>query len=695
MIKLRWIIVAIILITKASLGQNLMILSPEHLAINNSTARVANHLLSNSGMAQSYYQDFSTASLSLYLPYSQLTDGRISTSVIQFHIPTYQWGNLKFSYADNTIQNFKKPVYSIKMLQLGFAKNIFQRLILATSLKWNNFTWYSDLHSEISVNGYSADLSSVFIINGYSSLGVSLENIYRSMFSSVRGDGEPRNLRIAYNRLNDLNIFSWEGGFIFSEDSKFNYQPGGFISSTMNIPYAFSIGAEYKYLNHHELGTFIGFIYRSNNLLARISYGMRFDNSSLPGSTYRHALGIQFTLKRSKNARKITNPQILLRDNEPPFLTGKRISNYTALKSIDESDILKVLVDAKDPQSGLANVMMTIVPSTDTTDIVYNRTIKLDNQLSFLDTLYFDGVLPDNNFLQNGNYFLKIIVKDQVGNSSKTSKIPFQLLAHRNDHNGPHIGLSYDTSSVNLEADVKNYNLSAKVSVADIEGSPLSWWVTLHRSFDDSTWTKVKTMRGQIKILNQKLQWSLKGNPRYPISGFYKLHVEAQDALDNRTVLWSGTKRLFQEAIEPYPEDNINSENATDILSDAKIKGISEFTVYDTENMIPKDSLVNRFAIKTTYTYRGKVIELSDFVFDNNQPFNTYVNRKGLHIIGVYLQDLPKSTLIVQTSFDLPKLPESEINLVSFLNEAYGISKDRIKFEKIKGKSSFHFLIKE
>lgn len=669
-----------------------MILSPEHLAINNSTARINNDLLSNSGMAQSYFGNSALVGLSLYSPYGHLTDSRIYTSGMQFYLPTYNWGTLKFSYTDNSNENFNKPVYSNKMVNLGYAKNITQRLITAATFKWNSYTWYSDIYPELSTNGFSLNINSIFIVNGYSSVGIALENIYRSEYSKNKNDGEPRTVRLGYNRVNKADIISWEAGYILSEDSEFNYQSGGYLSSILTLPYAFTIGAEYKYLNNHEFGTFLGFNYHTNSFNAYISYALRIDNSPLPMTSYKHALGIQFSLNQIKKSKSVRNPQYILRDDQPPAIFGKRLSSYRVLIRDNQADILKVAVHAKDNQSGLANVKMTIVALTDTNRIVYVEDINIDNRSSIEDTLYFNSKLSGYAFQNNEKYLLRFIALDLAGNNSLSDNIPFQILDSRNDMEGPTIEIDFDTTNVNIGLSVENYAISSKASITDSPGTPLTWQLTLYRSNDDSIWIPVKTVKGNDDVHNQKFQWSLGKNSRIPISGWYKIYIEAYDIFNNKTAKWSGTKNIYQERSKLLEEDNIQIESTGISVPALDTNIVKDDTV---RSEVSTNSVRDQYYVNTTYSYHGKIVELSDFIFEYSQPFNPYVNSNGLHIIGVHLQDLPNSYLIVQSSTDILNIPESLNNLINFFNETYNISKNRIKFSNIKGKNKLNFLIEE
>jgi hypothetical protein len=487
-------------------------------------------------------------------------------------------------------------------------------------------------------------------------------------------------------------MISWEAGYILSEDSKFNYQSGGYLSSILTLPYALTIGAEYKYLNYHELGTFLGFNYQTNSFNAYISYAIRIDNSPLPMTSYKHALGIQFSLNQIKKSKPVINPQYILRDDQPPSILGKRLSSYRLLIKNDQADILKVAIQAKDNQSGLANVKMTIVASTDTTRIVYEEDIDVNNRSVVADTLYFNSKLAGYDFQNNEKYIIRFCATDMAGNNSKSDDIPFQVLDSRNDIAGPSIEIDFDTTNINLGLSVENYALSSKASIIDSPGTPLTWQLTLYRSNDDSIWIPVKTFKGNNDIHNQKFQWSVGKNSRIPISGWYKIYIEAYDIFKNESVKWSGTKNIYQERTELHEEDNIQVQNNSN-----SVPALATYIADDdiSRSEILTDSVRHYYYVNTTYSYHGQVVELSAFIFEDSQTFSPYMNSNGLHIIGVQLQDLPNANLIVQSTTDILNVPESRNILINFFNETYNISKNRIKFSNIKGKNKLNFLIQE
>jgi len=672
-----------------------MIFSPEQLALNTSTARIASQLLSNSAMAQSFYDNQISAHFSLYLPYQQLTDGRISTSAGQFFLPTQEWGTLKFSYADNSVENLNKPVYSDKTAQFDFARNIFQRFILALSLRWNTVAWYSDLYPEISLNGFSVDFSAIYILDGYSSIGVSAENVSRPDFSDIRGDSAPRGFRFAYNRVDATDLFSVEGGVAISEDSRFETCSGGFFSAVAKLPYSFSCGLEYKYLNNHSVGAFLGFLYKNDHFQARISYAMRIDDAPLPVSTFRQAFGIQFLFNRAEKTKRLINPQLLFRDDEIPHLTAHRLSDYAVLKNADGSDKLQVEISTSDRLSGIAAVNFEIIASADSTEILYTRLKKFGNFNAVSDTLTFDGVLSDSTFLDNGYYYAKIITTDQVGNRSKPSLVPFQLLAPRNDNQAPVVEFMFDTSSVYLGRELESYILNSRVSIMDRENTPVSWKIVLMKSVDDSTWDEVNPVTGWGPLHNRNFEWLLRTNPRNPITGRYKIKIEAKDALNNLILLSSRIKKLDQEApdsafvnpsiISPVPETVGESEQMDSTMN----------AMENSQVIIPLNPPSRRFGVNTTYWYRGKTINLSNFIFEENQPFDTQLNHQGLNILGIYLQEIPNARIVVQYTDGIGQITGFEKNLITFLKEAYGISRSRIQFKQVEGTNSLHFTIIE
>ncbi len=676
-------------------AQDFLVQSPQQLGLGSSTARVGNWVYAGSALAQAYYSNQSRATLSLYIPYTQLTDGKIRTNAFKYYTPSYRWGALSMGYVDYSVDNFDKQVMGVSSMQIGYTNVLFNRLIIASNLRWQKETWYSDWQKPLNLDGTALDISAIYILGGYSSLGFSMTNVLRKSYSSIKNDAASREIRLGYSWLDNSVSFSLESGVIAEEDAFLEINYGGYINSEISFPHGFRVGAEYKRLFYNEIGAVLSFNYRTSSFNAEISYGIRLDDSPMPISTLRHSWGLHLTLNHLKSESSLRNPQILLRDNSAPDIKVKRISDYTVFMRNDETDIFKLETRLKDEESGLNSINFSIVSAGDTTDILYTRNYTTSEN-TFTDTIQFDGYTQDGEFFENGRYLARISASDAGGNENLSNFIPFRVLSKRNDSEGPEISMSFDTSELVLEESESSTLLNSHVSIEDKEGDWVLWKVQLFKMGDDSVWRGLKPATGGIEISKRKFSWLLKNSRSRPIQGDYKIKVEAKDEISNSSVRWSDIKTIIQIEPEQQEPDFVQQESADDS------KTIIEETALPAVVYLPEeidsdmtDDPFKQFNVAASYYYRGREVKLSDFTFFEGQKFDPYLNQLSLSVLGVYLQDIPQAKLVTEFPRRLGDVQGFETELRNFLNEAYDIENTRIVFKHNSENSRLYFYIKE
>ena len=113
-------------------AQDLMILCPYQLGLSTSTARVGDLNYAQSALAQAYFHHKTAASLSLYNPYQQLTDGKLQTNAAQIFCPSFNWGSVNFSYGNFNASNFDQNVFSKSIIKLGYTNALLKKFIFAS-----------------------------------------------------------------------------------------------------------------------------------------------------------------------------------------------------------------------------------------------------------------------------------------------------------------------------------------------------------------------------------------------------------------------------------------------------------------------------------------------------------------------------------------------------------------------------------
>ncbi len=671
-------------------AQELMISSPYQLGMSTSTARIDNWQFANSALAQSFYRQNIYVGLSYYTPYQELSDGNIGTNAIQVFLPSYKWGAVNFSYTQFSVENFDNPVIDASAIEFGYANAFFKRLIIAASLKWNDYTWYSDLSEDQTVSGVGGDLSAIYVLNGYQSVGFSAKNLFSPSYSAISGDNEAREFRASYLWLNNSGSISLEGGAIIEDDYYLDRNFGAFINAGFDLPSNFSLGVEFKKVIYNEIGALLAFKFRMKEFSAHLTYGVRYDDSPLPVSTLRQAWGIQFSLDRFQGDAAVVNPQLVYRDKTAPQLQINRLGNYTVFTQPDTSDIFKIHVNANDEDSGLSLLNFSIVSSEDSSIIAYRKTYNLrGGQMD--DSLSFNGILDDGGFVRNKTYIAGIEIIDKAGNSSSET-MPFKVLSLVNDSNPPEISLEFDTTGVKLEPFRTDYILMMKADIRDEESERMTWKIQLYKSGDDSVWSAIRPLVGDDYVINRSFKWLLRDHPKNPISASYKIKVEASDELDNYAMKWTGVKNIILEQPEIVPtEKKAEVKAAPQPVEDEKN---AIFYLDDSPEPVTQTSARKRMNVSASYFYRDNEIKLTDFVFTGND-FDVNANMQSLSVVGVYLQDLPASRMIIEYPQKLSQIRGFEEALIGFFEDVYGVSPDRVRVNVSGSRQSIHFIIKE
>ncbi|MGD9489337.1 MAG: hypothetical protein AB7W47_15065 [Calditrichaceae bacterium] len=671
-------------------AQELMISSPYQLGMSTSTARIDNWRFANSALAQSFYRQNIYAGLSYYTPYQELSDGNIGTNAIQVFLPSYKWGAINFSYTQFSVENFDDPVIDASAIEFGYANAFFKRLIIAASLKWNDYTWYSDLNEDQTVSGVGGDLSAIYVLNGSQSIGFSAKNLFSPSYSAISGDNEAREFRASYLWLNNSGSISLEGGAIIEDDYYLDRNFGAFINAGFDLPSNFNLGVEFKKVIYNEIGALLAFKFRMKEFSAHLTYGVRYDDSPLPVSTLRQAWGIQFSLDRFQGDAAVVNPQLVYRDKTAPHLQINRLGNYTVFTRPDTSDIFKIHVNANDEDSGLSLLNFSIVSSEDSSIIAYRKTYNLrGGQMD--DSLSFNGIQDDGSFVRNKTYIAGIEIIDKAGNSSSES-MPFKVLSLINDSNPPEISLEFDTTGVKLEPFRTDYILMMKADIRDEESERMTWKIQLYKSGDDSVWSAIRPLVGDDHVINRSFKWLLRDHPKNPISASYKIKVEASDELDNYAMKWTGVKNIIleQPAIV-QTEKKAEVKAAPQPVEDEKS---AIFYLDDSPEPVTQASARKRMNVSASYFYRDNEIKLTDFVFTGNE-FDVNSNMQSLSVVGVYLQDLPASRIIIEYPQKLSQIRGFEEALRGFFEDVYGVSPDRVRVNMSGSRQSIHFIIKE
>ncbi len=696
MTKKIWFIWIILLGSNLIYAQEILLLNPQQLGLASSTARVTNWEYAGSGLAQAYYSNHSRVSLSLYLPYAQLTDAKMRTSAFQFYSPSYRLGGFNLGYADYSVDNLDKKVMSVTSYQTGYTNVLFDRLIIALKFRWQNERWFSDNQKPVNLNGNCLDISTIYILDGYSSIGFSITNLLRYSYSSLENDEPSRQIRLGYCWLDHSASISVEGGLITEEDDFFETKYGGYINSVFNLHFGFRVGAEYKRLFYNELGAVFSFHYKTSSFNAEISYGIRLDDSPLPVSTLRQAWGLNLTLNHLKSESAVRSPQILLRDDSAPDIFVKRISDYTLFLKNNETEIFKLLTQLEDDESGLSSANFSIVAISDTTDVLYNRKYTISEN-TFMDTIQFDGYSEDGHFFKNGGYFARISAIDAAGNENLSNLIPFRILSKKNDSQGPEISISFDTSELVLAESESSTLLTSNVSIEDKESDWVLWKVELYKMGDDGVWRGVKPATGGIEISKRKFSWLLRNSRSRPMQGHYKIKVEAKDEIGNSSGLWSDIKTIIQREPEQQETELVQKESTADsniAVEETNVPAVVYLPEEIDANIITHEP-VKQFRVAASYYYRGKEVKLSDYTFFEGQKFDPYSNQISLSVLGVYLQDLPQAKLVIECPRRIGNVKGFESELRNFLNEAYDIENSRIIFNHNSELPNLYFYIKE
>lgn len=671
-------------------AQELMISSPYQLGMSTSTARIDNWQFANSALAQSFYRQNAYAGLSYYTPYQELSDGNIGTSAIQVFLPSYKWGAVNVSYTQFSIENFDNPVIDATAFEVGYANAFFKRLIIAASLKWNDYTWYSDLNEDETVAGAGGDLSAIYVLDGYQSIGFSAKNLFSPSYSSVSGDNEAREFRASYLWLNNSGSVSVEGGAIIEDDYFLDRNIGAFINAKFDLPSNFSLGIEYQKVIYNEIGALLAFKFRMKEFSAHLTYGVRHDDSPLPVSTLRQAWGIQFSIDRFHGDAGVVNPQLVYRDKTAPQLQIYRIGNYTVFTRPDTSDIFKIHLSADDDDSGLSLLNFRIFPAEDSSLIAYRKTYNLKGG-QFDDSLSFNGIQDDRRFVKNKTYIADIEVIDRAGNIASES-LSFKVLSLVNDSNPPEISLEFDTSGVELEAFKTDYILMMKADIRDEGSERMKWKIQLYKAGEDSIWSAIRPIIGDDQVINRSFKWLLGDHPKNPISASYKIKVEASDELDNYAMKWTGVKTIYVEQPEVVASDKKEEVRAVPLPVDDEKNAIFYLDV--SPGTATPSSAKKQMIVGATYFYRDNEIKLTDFVFSGNE-FDVNSNMQSLSVVGVYLQDLPASRLVVEYPQRLSQIRGFEEALKGFFEDVYGVSPDRVRANMTGSRQSIYFMIKE
>jgi hypothetical protein len=668
-------------------AQDNFFLNPYQLAMGTSSARLADPKFGASGLAQAFYQDSYYSGLALYLPYTRLTDSEMAASILEVFSPSFAWGAFGFNYASFSAENLGVPVFNIQSIKLGYANAIFNCLVFSTWLKWNNYKWYSGIYEDISVEGFGLDFNMIYIMDGFSSVGLRVNNLIAPQYSSVNDDGAARALNLSYHRILEDDFLNMEGGFSWMEDYRFKTKSGMFINSELKLTNQFSLAAEYKRQFYNEFGAAITFLYTSTAYQAQISYGIRLDDSPFPVSALRQAFGLSIKFTQFRESISPVNPQILFRDESGPEIRLERVSEYTLFTYEDESDILKLKVLVDDDQSGISSVSLEISAATDSTDIIYSSTSPLKAR-TYSDTLIFEGYDQSGNFIGNRVYRARILARDQAGNKSGSYYVPFRALAKRNDSEGPVVNVEFDTSSVEIKAAQADYVLNAFVTVNEQSDSRVHWSVQLYKQGSDSAWTALKPQNGSVEINNRPFEWLLRRGATNAIQGVYKIKVDAYDELRNLTRFWTAEKIIidnYQPAIaQEQPEKvEIDVEPVVIFLSEPAESVTLPATPEQAKEV---------FSVNASYTYKNREIRLTEFKFERGYRMKLASNQQSLSVIGFFMQDLPQSELLIEYPEILTQVYGFEEEIVEFFRQAYGIDAQRIAFKKSHVKSiSFRF----
>ncbi|MGD9897940.1 MAG: hypothetical protein AB7T22_02320 [Calditrichaceae bacterium] len=671
-------------------AQELMVSSPYQLGMSTSTARIDNWQFANSALAQSFYRQNAYASLSYYTPYQELSDGNIGTNAVQVFLPSYRWGAVNFSYTQFSVENFDNPVIDASAIEFGYANAFFKRLIVAASLKWNDYTWYSDINEDETVSGVGGDLSAIYVLDGYQSVGFSAKNLFSPSYSSVSGDNEAREFRTSYLWLNESNSISLEGGAILEDDYYLDRNFGAFINAKFDLPSNFSLGVEYKKVIYNEIGALLAFKFHMKEFSAHLTYGVRYDDSPLPVSTLRQAWGIQFSVDRFHGDAAVVNPQLVYRDKTAPQLHLDRLGNYTVFTRPDTSDIFRIHISARDEDSGLSLLNLSIVSAEDSSIVAYRKSYNLRGG-EFDDSLSFNGIQDDGRFVRNMTFVAGIEIVDKAGNSSSET-LPFKVLSLINDSNPPEINLEFDTTGVKLEPFRTDYILTMKADIRDEESERLNWKIQLYKSGDDSVWSAIRPLVGDDQVINRSFKWLLRDHPKNPITASYKIKVEASDELENYAMKWTGVKNIFLEKPEiAAPEKKVEVITTPQPVEDEKN---AIFYLDESPGPVKASSAKKQMKVSATYFYRDNEIKLTDFVFSGND-FDVNSNMQSLSVVGVYLQDLPASRLVIEYPQNLSRIRGFEEALKAFFEDVYGVSPDRVRVNVSSSSESIHFIIKE
>jgi hypothetical protein len=672
-------------------AQDYMILSPEQLAISTSTARVGKVRFANSSLAQSFFNRSFETNLSVYIPYNQFTDGQMQTSSLQVFSPSYSYGGFSFIYAQYAAENLGKSIFTINSIQLGYTNRLMHRWIVASNLKLNQYQWFSDNRSSIDIQGLAVDFSSIFILNGYSSIGVYVGNLIRSQFSSNVNDGDLRSARLSYHWLNEEEFLSIEGGLIGSEDYQFNNVFGGFINADVDLLSGFNLGLEYKRLFYNEIGSFIGFNFNINSVNIDLAYGIRTDDSPLPESNLKHSMGIRINFRDYAPSQAVMNPQIVYRDKKKPDITVSRIGGPVLFSGRNEPDHLIINVRAKDENAGLDKLNFSLCPQEDTTKILFSREIRIKGKL-FEDTISFNGTLPGGEFLANDKYLARLIITDKAGNQSHPRFVPFRVLSRLNDSIGPEIYFEFDTSKMVIKQENRYCPIPFSLSVNDGESNWVRWQASLYMAENDTSWNVVKTINGNKEISFSHFKFKLGMIRNKNISGKYRLRITANDELQNKSDLWSEPRLVLCEKISPIFDKQKNEENIDVLTSNMNLLFPS---IGSGQKKVNRTRSEKSYKVKAAIYYRNLPVKLTDFEFIEGRDFINGSNMQSLSIVGVYLQDLPGAMLRVEYPVNINEFAEFKKRVTDFLDKSFEVNADRINFQAISDFNEIIFNIKE
>lgn len=676
-----WVLLQIALLS----AQDLHLIHPYQLAISNSTSRLSKPEFSGSALSQAFFRDNYDMDFTLFLPFHGLTDADLRTSTFELISPSFEWGGISLVYSNFNVENLNDKVFNSQSVQIGYSNFVFNRIIFSILQKWNQYSWYSQNYENSTVNGYALAFNMIYILNGYNSIGLSVDNLFASTYSSVDDDNPGRIIRFSYVNNFKNSDFDVEGGLSVKEDDLYNKNFGAFINTDIQLSKKFSLAAEYAHQFYNEVGIGLKYSFSTEFMQAQLIYGFRIDDSPLPLTTFKQAFGLSIQLKQFHYENTRVNPQIVYRDQKSPGVQLSRLSNFTVFINDDDSDFLKLQVAAKDDLSGVAEIAMDIVPEADSSNVLFNISHAVIG-LNIKDTLTFNGYNYSGQFLQNDIYQARINATDIAGNKSKTRFLPFRVLSRRNDSLGPDIKIEFDTTAITVKPDQMDWLLNANITIDEQSESAVRWTIHLFKTTDDSIWTGLKPVNGAAEVYNHNFQWLLRKKRSSNINGKYKIKVEAYDELNNYSSYWSGVKTIIDTVL-------LSEREQVKPVDVAETNHPEPAVVYipQAEDNVPVEA-VKRILLPATVSYNNREVTLTDFKFNQNQVFNISDNQQSLSVIGLYLQDLTNSKLTVEYSDLLQNIPHFEMDLKDFFREAFGIATDRIKLV-VSNKRHIHFII--